>query len=653
MKINKKTLYIVFGCFIFLCSVIGGGIYLNKTSNRNILIKNIYKTSEYGESFNEEFLKNYNLKNIDKLNQDKSIPAEDYFFIAYEYCELDNEWEKGIKYAMDFKSRKGTFTNRYIELYNDYLINYYYIVIKNDNNALQKIDNTFKNVTFKDWNESTDLLITELSLLTNCGENDYVINKLENILKNEEQLDLEPLVGIKDKLTSLYTQKGYHYARVLELCVEIDSILNTYSIRDEEFYKSKSLYNQASIYSLLEEDNMAKELYMKTLDVNTENEKLNINIKAVSLNRLITMYLSNGKIDLAKDLLNKYEEIYNGSDEYKSDVLYCLSMGQYYMEKYEREGKNKDNLNESDYYLKTSVNNYNKYLGNSIVNLELYQSMYSLYLEYLKGNVDYSLNKYNKLLETVDNITMRRLILSKMYNIYYDQGMYKKAIECHKQITKIKDEACLLIKKDYSTYHVEKYRNDIKIRKLDEMKFRAYINLVIVIFIVGIIVIFALLRHKKLRKRNKIDEMSEINNRSYFDKQYRKMLKEKKDFYIYMFDIDDFKKINDTYGHLIGDKVIKMVAKTGKEVIDNNGCLFRYGGEEFVAIVDHLDRNKVISIAEDIRKRIEDLTWDNDMKITISMGIADSAIEKERVLEVADNRLYISKATGKNKFTFK
>lgn len=119
---------------------------------------------------------------------------------------------------------------------------------------------------------------------------------------------------------------------------------------------------------------------------------------------------------------------------------------------------------------------------------------------------------------------MRRLILGKMYDIYYAQGMYTKAIECSKQITQIKDEECLLINKDYSTYHIEKYRNDIKIRKLGEMKLRAYINLVIIIFIVSIIVIAVLLSNKKLRKRNKIDEMSEINNRSYFDKQYRKML---------------------------------------------------------------------------------------------------------------------------------
>ena len=58
-------------------------------------------------------------------------------------------------------------------------------------------------------------------------------------------------------------------------------------------------------------------------------------------------------------------------------------------------------------------------------------------------------------------------------------------------------------------------------------------------------------------------------------------------------------------------------------------------------------------MAEDIRKKVEELSWDNDMKITISMGIADSAVKKEDVLEVADNRLYISKTTGKNKITFK
>nr|WP_243159448.1 GGDEF domain-containing protein [Clostridium sp. SM-530-WT-3G] len=160
------------------------------------------------------------------------------------------------------------------------------------------------------------------------------------------------------------------------------------------------------------------------------------------------------------------------------------------------------------------------------------------------------------------------------------------------------------------------------------------------------------MKNRELRYKNITDSLTNINNRRYFDEVLNKLLEKNKNFYIFVFDIDNFKKINDTYGHLTGDEVLKRVAQVSKEVIGRNGSIFRYGGEEFVVIVNPRDKNFIINMAEDVRKRIENLIWDNDIKVTISMGVADSAVEKERVLEVADNRLYTSKTTGKNKITF-
>ena len=102
---------------------------------------------------------------------------------------------------------------------------------------------------------------------------------------------------------------------------------------------------------------------------------------------------------------------------------------------------------------------------------------------------------------------------------------------------------------------------------------------------------------------------------------------------------------------MTGDEVLKKVAKAAKDVVGTKGSIFRYGGEEFVVLTDYRDEVSIIKMAEDIRKNVEALKWDNGMNITISLGIANTREESENVLEVADKRLYVSKTTGKNKVT--
>ncbi|HCW54104.1 MAG TPA: hypothetical protein DG753_10275 [Clostridium sp.] len=239
-----------------------------------------------------------------------------------------------------------------------------------------------------------------------------------------------------------------------------------------------------------------------------------------------------------------------------------------------------------------------------------------------------------------------------MYKISSKVGRYKEASEYSAKLLDVKNEESLLINRNYSAYSIEKYKNELEIRRLNDEKIDNYIRWFAVILVLSIIIIIAIMKNRMLSQKSKCDGLTNINNRLYFNEIYEKKLKKNQRFYLYIFDIDNFKKVNDAYGHLIGDEVLKKIAEVGREIVGTKGKIFRYGGEEFVIIVDHLNENIIINMAEDIRKKIEQLTWDNGMKITISMGIADSAIEKENVLEIADSRLYISKTTGKNKITF-
>ena len=123
-----------------------------------------------------------------------------------------------------------------------------------------------------------------------------------------------------------------------------------------------------------------------------------------------------------------------------------------------------------------------------------------------------------------------------------------------------------------------------------------------------------------------------------------------------MFDIDNFKNINDTYGHHFGDKMLLMVASILSKNSRNSDIPIRYGGEEFVLILNGCSLENAYNVAEKIRKEIERsyLTFNgNKVSITVSIGISLKKSDDSlwQSIEEADKALYESKATGKNKVT--
>ncbi len=121
-------------------------------------------------------------------------------------------------------------------------------------------------------------------------------------------------------------------------------------------------------------------------------------------------------------------------------------------------------------------------------------------------------------------------------------------------------------------------------------------------------------------------------------------------FSVLMLDLDDFKLINDTYGHQIGDRVLKEVAASISKILRKSDIAIRYGGEEFLIILPYTDLEKAKIVAEKIRKNIEKLKI-NGLKITISIGISDNSMcsDLEELIKRADESLYIAKKRGKNR----
>jgi diguanylate cyclase (GGDEF)-like protein len=126
--------------------------------------------------------------------------------------------------------------------------------------------------------------------------------------------------------------------------------------------------------------------------------------------------------------------------------------------------------------------------------------------------------------------------------------------------------------------------------------------------------------------------------------------------FLMMFDIDYFKKVNDTYGHLAGDEVLRSVSGTLLRRFRKTDMVARYGGEEFCVFLLTPNEDKAFEIAEECRRQVENLTIvfeDKPLCVTISVGIADFPSDGEQTLTAliarADAALYEAKSSGRNR----
>ncbi|HHS99729.1 MAG TPA: GGDEF domain-containing protein [Thiomicrospira sp.] len=152
-----------------------------------------------------------------------------------------------------------------------------------------------------------------------------------------------------------------------------------------------------------------------------------------------------------------------------------------------------------------------------------------------------------------------------------------------------------------------------------------------------------------------IDELTNIANRrrinELLDIEFQRAKRYQSTFSIVIFDIDHFKSINDTYGHLIGDDVLKAIAKLVSHSIRKTEMVGRWGGEEFILILTETEQNAAFAAAEKIRRTIESTEFKGlKNKLTCSFGIAEyePEISLEVMIERADQALYQAKNNGRN-----
>ena len=165
---------------------------------------------------------------------------------------------------------------------------------------------------------------------------------------------------------------------------------------------------------------------------------------------------------------------------------------------------------------------------------------------------------------------------------------------------------------------------------------------------------------RQLYEASVTDALTGANNREHFDSQLRMELSFSRrhgtDLSVVMFDVDHFKRVNDTFGHPVGDEVLVEISKATRRLVRNEDVFARYGGEEFVLILRGIALDGARVVGERLRERIAELSIVTDkgpLKVTVSVGCASFAstpdATAESLVQLADKRLYAAKRGGRNR----
>ncbi|RJQ46620.1 MAG: GGDEF domain-containing protein [Nitrospiraceae bacterium] len=162
---------------------------------------------------------------------------------------------------------------------------------------------------------------------------------------------------------------------------------------------------------------------------------------------------------------------------------------------------------------------------------------------------------------------------------------------------------------------------------------------------------------EELKKLTLVDPLTELGNRQYIEINLKGKLEELKRYDwsvgVLFIDIDNFKEINDNYGHNTGDQALKIVGRTMLNTLRTFDIIGRWGGEEFVAVIVNVDDEKLATVAERLRRLVErsGISRNSDrLGVTVSIGgtLARKDDTIDTVIKRADKLMYKSKASGRN-----
>ena len=423
--------------------------------------------------------------------------------------------------------------------------------------------------------------------------------------------------------------------------------------------------------------NEALKYLLKGLEYDIKDKSDNAYVKSYTIINLVDCYNKLNDFENSQkyyEMFDKYIYDYENED-IRNQIITVMNL---YRSDYEiRTG----NLTEALRLLNLSKSQYEQTKQFYFYNFEILLNETYGDLNYKLGEYEEAL-KYHKEAETIVSETEiaypKENLNDKIYLDYKALGDNENTIKYLEKNNELKSEITHKKNSQYSQYLLNEFESKKNTKMILQLKNQraSMLRFIIILFgaicLIGIFVVIISIKNKEIVRLNELfkslsvtDGLTQISNRRALDELLSENWNEYVDKYMpisfIMIDIDYFKKYNDNYGHLEGDKILKDVADTIKKSCRSTDFVSRYGGEEFIIILLKTEKQDVISIIERIQKNIDDLNLEHKYsevsdRLTLSIGASISSYGENRSYEEyikeADEALYTSKKRGRNTYTF-
>ncbi|HHO0099745.1 TPA: tetratricopeptide repeat-containing diguanylate cyclase [Clostridioides difficile] len=495
----------------------------------------------------------------------------------------------------------------------------------------------------KVYNEVWDMLKT-ISYVPDGTK--IVIDSLEKMRESDVKLSDECRFNIEKRLASVYIMDN-NYSKAVDLTVKSIKLAEKLG---NNYEKARLDVDLASILLKVGSYETAEKLIKDSFKIDIDEGEKNGMVRLYAIINLAEIYVEVGEYDKAIEISSRikdYKKFVNTDDYNDFEIMASIMQSNAYIGKNNIQ-KAKTFLEKADYLIKSDRTVH-------ILDKDMYYYMAMGNLEYKSKNYNSAIDNYKKSLEIS---TKRKLIqekiknLNKILNIYEKQGNVKSLNEYQKMLINEYKENKSIRDSETSFYIIDKVSSESKLfeKTKKEIKYYKILFTVILIAILGSTFLYN--RLKYFKAQNLHDGLTNVYNRKSFDIMYEKYIEKDDNFALVMIDIDNFKLINDNYGHKFGDVVIKGITNTICVMLEQDDKVFRYGGEEFSVLIRNKSGEEVVDIIDNIRVAIANKKWSEDVTVTISAGVAHISGSKN-VLEEADKNLYKAKQLGRNKVVYK
>ncbi|TGE84377.1 hypothetical protein C7Y70_05930 [Pseudoalteromonas sp. KS88] len=477
-------------------------------------------------------------------------------------------------------------------------------------------------------------------------------------------------------LADVYSDLGDFYLNNHDEVNAIDYFYKAYALVRSSGNRLKLAYLDGSIartYEALFDYEKAIELQEKALKYFLEND-LKFDTM-VSYYYLAKTYLDVGRAGDANELANRILTINDKLNTPSFDYYAYILLTQGYLAL--------DNLVKAEHFLSLSASWLSEIEDiKSIIRYQLIQAQ----IEIEKGELDLALRTFDSVEEKIKTIPVqnsitfrlqlielksRHAILTEQYQqavafqqayINLNKQYFNKVRELSRSRYKVQFE---LKKTELENQLLEKDK-ELKDARLTEFEQQEVLQKTIMVSVLLLSVVFLLFAWRQYRLKRKFSVLANTdyltgvaNRRKIMDLaelQWQELSKTDSRFSLISFDLDHFKRINDEYGHPVGDLVLKRVVILAQQAIRNIDCLGRIGGEEFLVVLNNTNQTEATEIAYRIKSAIEKETIDCEngqtAKVTVSLGVTQKSSQTDTfkdLLKQADKALYSAKTKGRNR----